>query len=98
MTKGSAALVADLLAVPLDQINAEVPAALSKLVIECIESLPTRRPSSMSEVGSRLMLIARKISKDSDKEAADKAADKAADDAAKTPPKPELNNPGSPWG
>jgi serine/threonine protein kinase len=102
MTKGSAALLADLLAVPLDQVNAEVPAPLSKLVLECIESLPSRRPASMNEVGSRLMLIARKLSKDADKEAADKEAADAAKDAAREAAreriKPEPNNPDVPLG
>ena len=44
--------------VPVEQINEHVPASLSKLIADCIELNPSRRPTSMAEVSSRLSLIA----------------------------------------
>jgi serine/threonine-protein kinase len=43
---------------PVDQINEDVPASLSKLVTECIQLSPAHRPSNMSGVFSRLSLVA----------------------------------------
>ncbi len=57
-------LLADLAAQPLDQINSDVPAPLSKLVTDCIALHPSKRPSSMNEVCSRLSLIRHKIARD----------------------------------
>lgn len=62
-TNGST-LLNDLAATPLEQINPEAPAALSKLVSDCIEMHPSRRPASMSEVASRMGLILTKINRD----------------------------------
>ncbi len=67
LPKGNATLLADLAVVPLEQVNSDVPPALSKLVSDCIELHPPRRPSSMSEVNSRLGLIAHKLAKDAAK-------------------------------
>ncbi|MFB3892207.1 MAG: serine/threonine-protein kinase [Phycisphaerae bacterium] len=64
LPKGNSTLMADLAVQPLEQVNFEVPPALSKLVADCIELHPTRRPVSMNEVASRLGLIAHKIQRD----------------------------------
>lgn len=50
-------LKSDLIIVPPDKINDDVPSSLSKLVVDCVESSPSRRPESMSVVSSRLNLI-----------------------------------------
>ena len=62
-TSGST-LLADLAASPLEQSNANVPASLNKLVIDCIDLHQSRRPSSMSEVAGRLGMIAHKMNRD----------------------------------
>ena len=49
---------------PLDQINPDVPSGLTKLVNDCIEPQPSRRPGTMNEVASRLSLVAVKVSRD----------------------------------
>ncbi len=41
-----------------DLVNPDVPKSLSKLVTDCVEPIPSNRPCSMSEVASRLTLIA----------------------------------------
>lgn len=40
-----------------DQINEDVPPALAKLIADCVEAIPNRRPSSMKDVRSRLNLV-----------------------------------------
>ncbi|MFW6133825.1 MAG: protein kinase domain-containing protein, partial [Planctomycetota bacterium] len=57
---------ADLAARPADELNPEVPAALSKLVADCIELEPSRRIASMKDVAARLGLIAHKLRRDAD--------------------------------
>jgi serine/threonine protein kinase len=42
---------------PISELKPETPPALIKLVEDCIEQLPSRRPNSMSEVVSRLGLV-----------------------------------------
>ena len=42
---------------PIAELNPNVPAALTKLVEDCIEPLPARRPESMKGVISRLGLV-----------------------------------------
>jgi eukaryotic-like serine/threonine-protein kinase len=42
---------------PLAEVNPNVPPSLVKLVEDCIEAIPARRPSSMKEVASRLGLV-----------------------------------------
>ncbi len=42
---------------PLAEINPDAPAALAKLVEDCIEPIPARRPDSMKDVISRLGLV-----------------------------------------
>ncbi len=61
--KGSTSLKADLIVKPADQLNAEVPSTLSKLLADCVELRPTRRVDSMSDVRSRLGLIAHTVRK-----------------------------------
>lgn len=51
-------LKSDFVATPVDKLNEDVPASLSKLIGECVEMKPSRRPESMPEVASRLGLIA----------------------------------------
>ena len=54
---GEVTLRSDTAIIPPDQKNEEVPPALSKLVMDCIELLPNRRPNNMDEVISRLDLV-----------------------------------------
>jgi serine/threonine-protein kinase len=54
---GQVTLRSDTAIAPPDHLNPDVPPALSKLVMDCIEVLPNRRPSSMDEVISRLELV-----------------------------------------
>jgi len=57
------ALKADMAIVPPEQINPEVTLPISKLIRDCIEPLPSRRPASMKEVSSRLALVAHTLNK-----------------------------------
>ncbi|MCE5277056.1 MAG: serine/threonine-protein kinase [Planctomycetaceae bacterium] len=56
--RGSVTLRSEAVTVPISQYSPGVPAALDKLVAECIELYPDNRPSSILEVASRLSLIA----------------------------------------
>jgi serine/threonine-protein kinase len=58
---GSSSLRHEAGVVPPEQFNPDVPASLSKLVVDCIEFNPSRRPPSMKEVTSRLDLISHSI-------------------------------------
>jgi len=60
---GEVTLRSDTAIAPPDQKNEKVPPALSKLVMDCIELLPSRRPSNMDEVISRLELVNRAMQK-----------------------------------
>ena len=55
---GSVALVRDMVVQPPEEMNPQVTAPLSKLIMDCIALHPRRRPSTMNEVNSRLGLIA----------------------------------------
>ncbi len=59
--KGSVTMLKDLHVKPPEQLNAEVPPSLSKLVMDCVEMHPPNRPTSMGELGKRLDLIAHAI-------------------------------------
>ncbi len=50
-------LVSDMNVIPPEQINEDVPASLSKLVMDCVDPQPSRRPANAKEVVSRLDLI-----------------------------------------
>jgi len=63
--KGAATLKSEMTVVRPEELNDDVPASLSKLVLDCIELHPSRRPSSMSEVLSRLSLIAHTLGRQS---------------------------------
>ena len=54
-------------------LRSKLPGPLSKLVSDCIESHPPRRPASMNEVATRLDLISHKVQRDIEK-ANDKGA------------------------
>ncbi|HUT56982.1 MAG TPA: serine/threonine-protein kinase [Phycisphaerae bacterium] len=54
-------LKSDFTPTPVEKLNENVPASLSKLIGECVEMKPSRRPESMSEVASRLGLIAHSL-------------------------------------
>ena len=56
-------LKADLQLTPPEQINPIVPPALSKLVMDCVELLPDRRPQNMDAVVSRLGLVRRAMAR-----------------------------------
>lgn len=51
------------MATPPDKINPDIPPALSKLIMECIEHAPNRRPKSMDEVIAKLDAINQKLGK-----------------------------------
>jgi len=53
----------DLVVVPPDKVNPQVPSPLSKLIQDCVEQSPNRRPSSMSEVIARLRLVDHTLSR-----------------------------------
>jgi serine/threonine protein kinase len=53
---------------PPSRTNPGVPDALDRLVTDCIEPHPARRPASMNEVGSRLDLIAKQLARPGDDE------------------------------
>jgi len=55
--KGAVTMLKEMEIVPPEQINPDVPPPLSKLIIDCIEVHPSRRPSSINAVASRLNLI-----------------------------------------
>lgn len=61
--QGHVALKADLQTLPPENINPNVPPSLSKLIMDCIELLPGRRPQGMDAVVSRLSLVERAISR-----------------------------------
>ncbi len=63
--RGPTTLVAEMAVVPPEEINPEVPKPLSKLVCDCIEAQPVKRPATMNEVASRLGLIAHTIQRNS---------------------------------
>ena len=48
---------------PPQQINPKIPSPLGKLVTDCIEIHPARRPSSMNEVVSRMSLIGKQVAR-----------------------------------
>jgi serine/threonine-protein kinase len=61
--KGSMTMMADLAFIPPEDLNNQVPTSLNKLVMDCIETRPQKRPSSMNEVASRLSLIGHTLKK-----------------------------------
>jgi len=61
--KGPTTLLAETVLVPVEQLNPEAPPSLGKLIVDCIEPLPSRRLESMSEVVSRLDLVAHTLTR-----------------------------------
>lgn len=57
MPQKNMTMAADLVIVPPEAVNPNVPASLNKLVMDCVETKPSRRPGAMNEVVSRLSLI-----------------------------------------
>jgi len=55
--KGNLTMVADLAIKPPEELNPDVPPPLSKLVVDCVDVHPQRRPKSMDEVATRLDLV-----------------------------------------
>lgn len=53
----------DLSIIPPEQINSSVPPALSKLILDCLETQPFNRPESMNAVVSRLKLLGNTLGK-----------------------------------
>ncbi len=51
-------LVSNMAVTPPGELNLQVPQALGRLVLDCIELTPSRRPASMQDVAGRLDLIA----------------------------------------
>jgi len=56
--KGNLTMKSDLRVTPPDEINPDVPKPLSNMVIDCVDIHPQNRPMSMTEVSTRLALIA----------------------------------------
>lgn len=56
--KGNLTMKSDLAVKPPHELNTEVPKPLSNLVLDCIDVHPGNRPMSMTEVGTRLDLVA----------------------------------------
>ncbi len=54
---GAVSLAGEPDAVPPHEVNSEVPASLSKLVMDCIRPKPSARPLNMEQVVSRLEVI-----------------------------------------
>jgi hypothetical protein len=61
--KDHVGLMKDLSVTPPEQYNPQVPASLSQLLLGSIEMMPSRRPATMNEVSSRLILISRTLGK-----------------------------------
>ena len=61
--QGQVTLKDDLKTTQPDKLNPNVPPSLSKLIMDCIELLPNRRPQGMGAVVSRLGLVRRAISR-----------------------------------
>jgi serine/threonine-protein kinase len=61
--KDQVGLMKDLSVTPPEQYNPQVPASLSQLLLNCIEMMPSRRPATMNEVSSRLILISKTLGK-----------------------------------
>ena len=55
--KGSVTMKMDHIVTPPEELNPNVPAALSKLIADCTEVSMSRRPSSVKDVRSRLELV-----------------------------------------
>ena len=55
--KGSVTMKMDHIVTPPEELNPDVPAALSKLIADCTEVAMSRRPSSVKDVRSRLELV-----------------------------------------
>lgn len=60
---GEMMLVPNLSAQEPSKVRPEIPAALSQLVLECIQVNPDQRPASMQHVGARLALIQHRLLK-----------------------------------
>ena len=54
--KDNSFVLTDAIATPQD-LNPQVPAALSQLVMECVRTSPSKRPNDMGIIGKRLELI-----------------------------------------
>ena len=61
--RGAVTLVSEMAVMRPEELNDEVTQPLSKLVMDCIEPMPDKRPASMNEVVSRLGLIAHTLRK-----------------------------------
>jgi serine/threonine-protein kinase len=55
--KGEVAFKTEAALVPAENLRPDIPPSLNKLIADCIEISPSRRPASVAEVGSRLGLI-----------------------------------------
>ncbi len=59
--RGEVTLKNEMKVVPPRKLNPRITPAIEKLIIDCIEFSPTRRPESMKEVASRVDLIVRSL-------------------------------------
>lgn len=65
--KGAVTFKAETALVPAEKLRPDIPPSLNKLIADCIEIHPSRRPASVAEVGSRLGLIAHTLENPRDK-------------------------------
>ncbi len=75
--------------IPPSKLNAQVPPALNKLVVDCAEFLPSRRPATMKDVRARLSLVQHTLMKNANSkdDTSLKLQDPLADTAILNPPR-----------
>ena len=67
----SVQLVNNLIVTPPAELNADVPPGLNRLVMDCIEFSPSRRPQRMTDITGRLDLIAHTLGRNNNDKPAD---------------------------
>jgi len=85
LPKKGGTLVVDMVVQTPQELNPRTPMPLSRLVMDCIETRPSRRPSSMSDVTSRLALITHTLRKAKKAEKTVENAVKIAESADRAP-------------
>lgn len=78
----------DLVVIAAEKLNPKIPPPLSKLIHDCIEQAPSRRPPSMSEVISRLKLIAHTLRRGKDTDTPPRKSGKGKRKTENGKPKP----------
>jgi len=91
----SVQLVNDMVVTPPQELNADVPPGLSRLVMDCIEFKPSRRPQRMTDVAGRLDLVAHTLGRNGNDQAPDEPQEEFEDidqqlDQLLGPPDPDF--------